>query len=167
VKTMEAARTILIATDGSDGAKAAVGDGLRLARRLDAEVLFVAVQHAPRPPFGVPPYYIADPDAHHYAVATIEAALAEARDHVVPARGEVLTPSLDPAHEILEAACRIDADLIVVGSRGRGAIAGAILGSVSRAVVRHADRPVLVAKHYKPAANAAVARDHFFVGGGV
>ena len=101
---MEAAMTILIATDGSDGAKAAVGDGLRLARRLDAEVLFVAVQHPPRPPFGVPPYYIADPDAHHYAVATIEAALAEARDHVVPARGEVLTPSLDPAHEILEAA---------------------------------------------------------------
>jgi nucleotide-binding universal stress UspA family protein len=163
----EAAMRILVATDGTDGAKAAVADGLRLARRLDAEVVFVAVQHAPRPPLGVPPYYIADPDAHHYAVATIEAALAEARDHVVPARGEILAPSLDPAHGILEAARRLDADLIVVGSRGRGAIAGAILGSVSRAVVRHADRPVLVAKQYESHMNGAVAQDHFFVGGGV
>lgn len=159
---------ILIATDGTDGAKAAVTDGLRLARRLDAEVVFVAVEHAQPPPFGVPPYYIADPDAHHYAVATIEVALAEARDHGVPSRGEILAPSFDPAHEILEAARRIDADLVVVGSRGRGAIAGALLGSVSRSVVRHAERPVLVAKQYlPPATDGALAHEHFFVGGGV
>jgi nucleotide-binding universal stress UspA family protein len=165
---MEDTMKILIATDGSDGAKAAVADGLRLARRLDAEVVFVAVEHAQRPPFGVPPYYIADPDAHHYAAATIDAALTEARDQGVTAHGEVLPPSLDPAHEILEAARRVDADLIVVGSRRLGAIAGAILGSVSRSVVRHADRPVLVAKEYHhPETGGSEAHEHFFVGGGV
>jgi universal stress protein family protein len=38
-----------------------------------------------------------------------------------------------------------DVDLIVVGSRGLGPIAGALLGSVSREIVDQADRPVLVA----------------------
>ena len=38
-----------------------------------------------------------------------------------------------------------DVDVIVVGSRGLGTLAGALLGSVSRDVAHHADRPVLVA----------------------
>lgn len=39
-----------------------------------------------------------------------------------------------------------DADLIVIGSRGRGAVKGLVLGSVSTGVLQRADRPVLVAK---------------------
>ncbi len=35
---------------------------------------------------------------------------------------------------------------IVIGSRGLGTVAGALLGSVSKVVVRDADRPVLVAR---------------------
>lgn len=51
-----------------------------------------------------------------------------------------------PATEIVNEARRIDADLVVVGSRGRGAIAATILGSVAAEVVDHAPCPVLVAR---------------------
>lgn len=47
-----------------------------------------------------------------------------------------------PAQALLEEAK--DADLVVVGSRGRGALRSALLGSVSRTVVQHATCPVAV-----------------------
>ncbi len=51
-----------------------------------------------------------------------------------------------PASAIVDEACRTEADLIVVGSRGRGPIATALLGSVSAEVVDHSPSPVLVAR---------------------
>lgn len=51
----------------------------------------------------------------------------------------------NPAERILELASIRDVDLIVVGSRKLGALAGTLLGSVPREILRHADRPVLVA----------------------
>lgn len=51
----------------------------------------------------------------------------------------------DAAREILATADRIDADMIVMGSRGAGAVRRALLGSVVSEVLRDASRPVLVA----------------------
>jgi len=50
----------------------------------------------------------------------------------------------DPADEIVAYADSVDADVIVVGTRGHGPIAGALLGSVSQRVLRDARLPVLV-----------------------
>lgn len=50
----------------------------------------------------------------------------------------------DPATELV-AACA-DADLLVVGSRGRSSLAGLLLGSVSRACLAHAPCPVVVVR---------------------
>jgi nucleotide-binding universal stress UspA family protein len=50
----------------------------------------------------------------------------------------------DPSYEIIAAAKRLDADLIVLGGRGSGAISHALLGSVARAILRGGADPVLV-----------------------
>lgn len=50
----------------------------------------------------------------------------------------------DPAQEILAAARRLDAELIVLGSRGAGAFNRAVVGSVAQSVLRGAACPVVV-----------------------
>jgi nucleotide-binding universal stress UspA family protein len=64
----------------------------------------------------------------------------------------------DPADQILAAAERLEADLIVMGSSSRG-VRAAILGSVAREVLRSAKRPVLVARASGAAEGAAGDRE--------
>lgn len=74
--------------------------------------------------------------------------LGEAR-RIVGERGRsavTLRRSGNPAQELLEAAREIDADLVVVGSRGHGAVSSAFLGSVSSAVAANAGCPVVVVR---------------------
>ena len=66
---------------------------------------------------------------------------AAARDGKVP---QPTVVAGDPPYEILAAAQRYDADLIIMGSRGAGAVEQALIGSVARAVLRSAPCPVLV-----------------------
>ena len=80
------------------------------------------------------------------------AALEAAREGVKLAEGAglVVTPEAVPAsfhgtwHEILLAADRREAELIVLGARGLSPLRSMLLGSVSHGVVQHAHRPVLI-----------------------
>jgi len=66
----------------------------------------------------------------------------------------------DIAAAILAVADDIDADVIVLGTRGLGNVKSLILGSVSKAVVHHADRPVLVIPSRAPAEQPHQRADH-------
>lgn len=61
----------------------------------------------------------------------------------------------DAVDAILEVAKAKDADLIVVGSRGHGAIVGALLGSVSQGVLKRSQQPVLVDRGARASVEAA------------
>ena len=52
----------------------------------------------------------------------------------------------DPADKIVKYANEIDADLIIMGSKGQGKLANVLLGSVSEHVARHSKRSVLIVK---------------------
>jgi nucleotide-binding universal stress UspA family protein len=154
-ETME---KILIATDGSPSAHEAVEFGLELASEHGAEPIFVHV--APGidvlPPaalgFATPAGVHHELDEHDRA--PLEDALKVAAEKGFEAKTELLAGN--PADEIVAYADSIGADLIVVGSRGHGAIASALLGSVSRGVLGEARRPVLVVRGTEvPAASAS------------
>jgi nucleotide-binding universal stress UspA family protein len=77
-------------------------------------------------------------------VATSVDALTQAG---VKAHGEVRNTIFGyAAREIVNDAKEVDADVIVMGSRGRGDIAGLLLGSTAHKVIHLSDRPVLVVR---------------------
>jgi nucleotide-binding universal stress UspA family protein len=138
-------KTILIATDGSDPAAQALEVAIDLARETGATLQVLSV----RPPVpagraGAGPAMLevehADGPEH-----IAEAAAQHAREAGIvalphTAHGDVVTC-------IAEAATAFGAELLVVGSRGLGSLSGAVLGSVSHALVRHSPVPVTIVRH--------------------
>lgn len=141
-----AIKRILIATDGSQAAQHAVEIGLELAKHEDAAVVLVHVvpltELAPMNGFGLVGHVPYEPTPSD-AVMLAEAVAAAEREQV-RAISKLLRG--DAVSEILDTAEALDVDLIVVGSRGHGAIASAMLGSVSRGVLSRSKRPVLVVR---------------------
>ncbi len=136
-------RHILVAVDGSPGSRLAVTEGLALARATGADVTFVAVRHRIKL-LGKPYYQRKLSEQLARLRPGLESAMEEASSEGVEAEAEMLEG--DVVEAILRAAIYREADLIVVGTRELGPVAGAVLGSVSKALVELAPMPVLVAK---------------------
>lgn len=136
-------KQILVATDGSDSAEPAVSQAIELARSTGAKLVVAYARHAPLPVLGEPVYQRSL--SRELRLAQETTALAATRACGAGVEVEVEVVEGNPAERILELARVRDVDLIVVGSRGLGTLAGTLLGSVSREILRHADRPVLVA----------------------
>ena len=74
-----------------------------------------------------------------------EEGVERAREHGYDASSRVEEATEGAGRRIIEIADELDARLIVCGRRGLGAVASALLGSVSHVVLAHAARPVLIA----------------------
>lgn len=136
-------KRIVVATDGSHGGQAAVAEGAALARALQAAITIVHV----RPPIaflGEPLYQRRLSNQLERARHAVDDALAQLEAQGLEADYEILEG--EASDEIVRIAEARDADLIVIGSRGLGPVPGALLGSVSSAVARHAACPVVVVK---------------------
>jgi nucleotide-binding universal stress UspA family protein len=147
-------RPVLIAYDGSEGAKAAVAAAgiLFPARRA----LILTVWHsisaaAPATLIAVPTavattaYEQLDRESEQQASALAdEGASAATTGAGLDATGAVALCHGQVWATILRAADEHDVAAIVVGTRGRSAITSALLGSVANGVVHHSSRPVVV-----------------------
>jgi nucleotide-binding universal stress UspA family protein len=138
-------KKILIAVDGEPIAAHAVDVGTELAGLADAEVALI---------------HVIDPELVNAADTGVQPAVLEAgaRDEAhslidgfrnrISLKSPVLAfaPIGGAASEIVQAGKDWPADLIVIGSHGRGGIRRALLGSVAEGVMRQASCPVLVVR---------------------
>ncbi|MEZ5102702.1 MAG: universal stress protein [Thermoleophilia bacterium] len=139
----DAARPVVVGVDDSPGSVAALRFALREAALRGA---LLRVVHAWTVPAlgeaaGMVPLLLDDLRREEHAVLdrAIEQATDGGRPDVDLQRVLVEDP---PGRALIEAAH--DAQLVVVGSRGRGGFAGLLLGSVSQQVAHHAPCPVVI-----------------------
>jgi len=116
---------LLIAVDGSDCARRAAKYGLELADAYDADVDVVAV-------------YGGDAAAGE---GILDEIVTMADDAGVPVGTDLLSGK--PAKSIVDRATDRDADLVVVGRRGRSGVRERLLGSITERVLRRSGPPVL------------------------
>jgi nucleotide-binding universal stress UspA family protein len=145
---------LLVAYDGSNASRSAVSAAARLLPGAAAVVLHVYDQ-----PFGAmralgAGAIVNDPlkdsleslgqEAAEQAGEVAEEGRALAADAGVSASAAVVATRRAAWHEVLDEADRQQADLIVSGTRGQGAVGRALLGSTSSSLVHQAERPVMI-----------------------
>jgi nucleotide-binding universal stress UspA family protein len=136
---------IIIGVDGSDGSRAALRWAARTAAAQGAGLRAVAAWQypasavTPAGPARLPgPEDMDEQSCDEVRVVVREELEADAdRVEVEAGRGPA-------ASVLLGVAARADADMLVVGARGRGGFAGLLLGSVSQECVEHSPCPVVV-----------------------
>jgi nucleotide-binding universal stress UspA family protein len=135
-------RRILVAFDGSAPARVALEAAVKLAGRVGAELIVLDVV---RPATGAGGEYVCSLehlDQLHRSEG--EQLLARVRRELPRGmRSVALLAEGVPADEILIAARTRAADLIVIGTRGRGRLARFLLGGTADAVIRRAPCPVM------------------------
>jgi nucleotide-binding universal stress UspA family protein len=136
--------TVMLATDLSTASDAATTVALDLAASLNARLLAVSV---------VDPGSLRLPGGRYAArvdqVRTERERFAQelvARGRSMGVTVDFLVWEGDPGEAIIDAAQAEAADMIIVGSHGRGAVGRFLIGSVSDHVVRNASCPVLVVR---------------------
>lgn len=137
---------IVVPVDGSEPSNSAVAFAMRMAAEEHATVIFAHAVEVTRiiamtSASAIGPQYALDA-ALEAGREILAAAKVQADEAKVKATTELLEG--DCVGSLLDLAERVNADLIVVGSHGRGGISRALLGSVAEGILRRASIPVLV-----------------------
>jgi nucleotide-binding universal stress UspA family protein len=134
---------ILVAVDHSDVAGRVINAAREMASPSDAEVWVLHLREMEAMSrVGFVPI-----ESDEEAQSIVEQAAKELHDAGVKAHYEVRTTIYGQAgREIVDAARAHGAGVIVMGSRGRGDLAGLVLGSTAHKVIHFSDRPVLVVR---------------------
>ena len=132
--------TIVWATDGSEPANHALEHVRELAEPHGSRIVAVHANELIRGRAGGAPVLADEPDIRK----RLELQVAELRAADFDATLDVRSGSRSVATLVEQAATDVDADLIVVGTHGRGGVTAALMGSVARALCHAATRPVLV-----------------------
>lgn len=136
---------ILLAVDGSEHALNAARTASSLASAMNSRTLRIVVAYDPIPP------YLGEPnlqDAINARIGETETIIQGAVQAVGSVPAEIHTEMIEgnPAETIIEVAKNRGSDVIVMGSRGLGKLAGLLLGSTSQKVVSFAPCPVLIVR---------------------
>jgi nucleotide-binding universal stress UspA family protein len=137
-------RRIVVGLDGSDSSAAALKWALRLAKGMGSQVIAVYAIDIPTyfpQPYGTPLQY--DEEWRAAMKSDFENKLCKPLK-VSGVRYRTVMEDGRAASVIAAVADRENADVIVVGRRGRGGVAELLLGSASHELVLHSKRPVLV-----------------------
>lgn len=140
-------RRIVVGVDGSDHALSALEWAVRMAKGMGSEIIAVyAIAPAIYidPMFGAPMVPV-EYDEEWRARVTKEFEESWCRPlREAGVAYRTLIADGRPASAIVKVADDSDADVVIVGRRGRGGVAELLLGSVSHELVLHCKRPVLV-----------------------
>jgi nucleotide-binding universal stress UspA family protein len=136
---------IVVGVDGSPSSRTALRWAVRQANLTNGTVDAVMAWEIPivLQSYAMAPIYVEQDDGFEENVKkTIEAVISEEVEPADSQRVRSLAINGHPAQVLLDIAA--GADLLVVGSRGHGKFAEALLGSVSQNCVHHASCPVLI-----------------------
>lgn len=136
---------VLLAVDGSEHALHAARTAADLARAMNSKEFRIVVAYDFIPP------YLGEPNMQHAINARMEDAqsvLQNAVKEVGELPCEIHTELIEgpTAEAIIGVAATCKSDVIVMGSRGLGKLAGLLLGSTSQKVVAHSPCPVLIVR---------------------
>jgi nucleotide-binding universal stress UspA family protein len=135
---------ILVAVDHSEISDRALDAARDLALLSEGEVW---VLHMREREVAVKTGVALSDESMDEASAAVAAAVDKLTAAGVKAHGDVGTTLFGyAARNIVDDAKEHDVDVIVMGSRGRGDLAGLILGSTAHKVIHLADRPVLIVR---------------------
>ena len=143
----ESGAIILVAVDDSKYVHEVAREAAKIAQERKADVVFLSV-------VDIPSFVASNGEINPESLQDEEKAFQKLHRTLIdtyfdPSFGGLVESKIlhgSPADKIVKYSEDIDADMIIIGTRGRGRLASTLLGSVSEYVIHHSKRSVLVVK---------------------